>query len=58
VVVVVGDNVTAGVNKPPGFQVYVDPPDAVRKMELPIQIEAVDGVMVMLGTGLTTRFMV
>lgn len=54
----VGDNVTAGVNKPPGFQVYVDPPDAVRKMELPIQIEAVDGVMVMLGTGLTTRFIV
>jgi hypothetical protein len=52
---VVGDTDTLAPFKFPGFQVYVDAPAAFSVMELPIQIEAVTGVMLIFGTGLTTN---
>lgn len=54
----VGDTTTLLPLNAPGFQVYVDAPDAVSVAELPIQREGEAGLIVMLGTGLTFWFTV
>jgi hypothetical protein len=54
----VGETVTLVVVAPAGFQVYVEPPEALKVIELPIQMDAVEGLIVMLGTGATSLEMV